>query len=235
MKTKILFIAACLCFLFASCEYDNYDAPSAKLSGRVVYEGNPVGVRTNGTQLELWQDGYALYTKIPVYIAQDGTFSASLFNGSYKLVRLAGAPWENQTGDTLRIEVKGNTVVDVPVKPYFIIKNESYQKGAGNAISVKFTIEKVVESAEVVSVNFYLGKGILTDHNKNENGAKDEDGKSIYKRELDLSTLVLGQEVTMDCLIPEELLKIGSAFARIGVQSNKSNEYYYTQVQKISF
>ena len=51
MKTKILFIAACVCFLLASCEYDNYDAPSAKLSGRVVYNDAPVGVRTNGTQM----------------------------------------------------------------------------------------------------------------------------------------------------------------------------------------
>ena len=224
MKTKILFIVACVCFLLASCEYDNYDAPSAKLSGRVLYNDAPVGVRTNGTQLELWQDGYELYTKIPVYIAQDGTFSASLFNGQYKLVRLSGAPWEDQPMDTIRIEVKGNTVVDVPVKPYFIIKNESYQKGTGNAITVKFTIEKVVESAEVKSVNFYLGEGILTDPNKNE-----------YKGELDLSGLVLGQETTMAATIPEKMLKNGYAFARIGVQSNKSNEYFYTQVQKVSF
>ena len=224
MKTKILFIVACVCFLLASCEYDNYDAPSAKLSGRVLYNDAPVGVRTDGTQLELWQDGYELYTKIPVYIAQDGTFSASLFNGQYKLVRLSGAPWEDQPMDTIRIEVKGNTVVDVPVKPYFIIKNESYQKGTGNAITVKFTIEKVVESAEVKSVNFYLGEGILTDHNKNE-----------YKDELDLAGLVLGQETTMTATIPEKMLKNGYAFARIGVQSNKSNEYFYTQVQKVSF
>lgn len=48
MKTKILFIVACVCFLLASCEYDNYDAPSAKLSGRVLYNDAPVGVRTNG-------------------------------------------------------------------------------------------------------------------------------------------------------------------------------------------
>lgn len=60
MKTKILFIVACVSFLLASCEYDNYDAPSAKLSGRVLYNDAPVGVRTNGTQLELWQDGYEL-------------------------------------------------------------------------------------------------------------------------------------------------------------------------------
>lgn len=228
MKTRILLIVSFICFLFASCEYDNFDAPSATLSGRVVYEGNPVGVRTTGTELELWQPGYQLYTKIPIYVAQDGTFSASLFDGTYKLVRLGGAPWEAQSGDTLTIDVKGNTVVDVPVNPYFIIKNESFQKGADGTIAVKFTIEKIVASATVESINLYLGKGILTDHNKNENG----DDK--YNRQFDLSKLILGQEMTMTSIIPESLIKSGFCFARIGIKSNKSNEYLYTQVQKIS-
>lgn len=228
MKTRILLIVAFICFIFISCEYDNFDAPSATLSGRVVYDGSPVGVRSNGTELELWQPGYQLYTKIPVYIAQDGTFSASLFDGHYKLVRLGGAPWEAQVGDTLDIDVKGNTIVDVPVTPYFIIKNESFQKGADGAITVKFTVEKIVASSEVESINLYLGEGILTDHNKNENG----DAK--YNRQFDLSKLVLGQEMTMTSVIPESLIKSGSCFARIGIKSNKSNEYLYTQVQKIS-
>ena len=209
MKTKILFIVACVCFLLASCEYDNYDAPSAKLSGRVVYNDAPVGVRTNGTQLELWQDGYELYTKIPVYIAQDGTFSASLFNGQYKLVRLSGAPWEDQPMDTIRIEVKGNTVVDVPIS---FAKSQS---GGIQPLSISFFVK---------SVNFYLGEGILTDHNKNE-----------YKGELDLSGLVLGQETTMTATIPEKMLKNGYAFARIGVQSNKSNEYFCPSMLRSSF
>lgn len=231
MKTRILLIATFICFLFGSCEYDNFDAPAATLSGRVVYEGNPVGVRSTGTELELWQTGYQLYTKIPVYIAQDGTFSASLFNGTYKLVRLGGAPWEAQPSDTLTINVKGNTVIDVPVTPYFIIKNESFQKGEEGTFVVKFTIEKIVVSAEVQSINLYLGKNILTDHNKNENS----DGNDKYKRQFDLSKLVLGQEMTMTSIIPESLLKEGFCFARIGVKSNKSNEYLYTLVQKISF
>ena len=65
---------------------------------------------------------------------------------------------------------------------------------------------------------------LFRSHNKNE-----------YKGELDLSGLVLGQETTMTATIPEKMLKNGYAFARIGVQSNKSNEYFYTQVQKVSF
>ena len=60
--------------ILVGCEYDNYDPPRSFLTGTVTYNGNPVGVRSGATQLELWQHGYQLFEKIPVYIAQDGTF-----------------------------------------------------------------------------------------------------------------------------------------------------------------
>jgi hypothetical protein len=222
MKTQLLFISAFICLLFVSCEYDNFDEPNAILSGKVVYNGNPIGVRTNGTQLELWQNGYQLNTKIPVYIAHDGTFSAAVFNGKYKIVRLAGAPWEDQRGDTIMIEVKGNTVVDVPVKPYFIIRNETFQKESG-AITARFAVEKIVESVGIQAINLYLGKGILTDQNQHE--------KVVG---LNLSGYIVGQEATITAEIPENLKNDHSIFARIGIRSTLSNEFYYTQVFKIN-
>lgn len=224
MKTQIVSILVFICLLFVAtgCEYDNYDEPNAILSGKVVYNGNPVGVRTNGTQLELWQDGYALHTKIPVYIAHDGTFSAAVFNGQYKIVRLAGAPWEGAPGDTIVVDVKGNTTIDIPVKPYFIISNEHFQQSAGTVIA-KFTIEKIVESAQIQSINLYLGKNILTDQNQHE--------KIVS---LDLSGYTVGQEATVIAEIPAGLLGDDHLFARLGVRSTLSNEFYYTQVQKIN-
>lgn len=221
MKIKLLMIAAGICLLFTGCEHDNFDAPNATLSGKVVYNGSPVGVRTNGTQLELWQDGYQLFTKVPVHIAHDGSYSAAVFNGTYKLVRLAGAPWEAQSKDTILVEVRGNTILDVPVTPYFVIRNENFQKGAGT-VTAKFTIDKVVESAGVQSVNLYLGKNILTDHNRNEK-----------IQELDLSGFVVGGESSITANIPETLANNEYIFVRVGVRSTLSNEYYYTQVQKL--
>lgn len=222
MKTQLLLIAAFACLLFTSCEYDNYDEPGSTLTGRVVYNGEPVGVRSNGTQLELWEDGHKLYSKIPVHIAQDGTYSAKLFNGSYKLVRLAGAPWEAQPGDTIRIDVKGKTERDVPVTPYFAIRNASFQKGSGT-VTAKFTIDKVVASSNVVSVNLYLGKNLLTDQNRNEK-----------VEELNLDDLVLSSETTITAEIPASLLNNDFIFARVGVRSSNSGEYFYTQVEKIA-
>ncbi|MDR2467235.1 MAG: DUF3823 domain-containing protein [Prevotellaceae bacterium] len=222
MKARILFVSTFVCLLFAGCEYDNFDEPGAVLSGRVVYNGNPVGVRTNGTQLELWQTGYQLYTKISVHIAHDGTFSASVFDGQYKIVRLAGAPWEDQWGDTIMINVNGNTVVDVPVKPYFIVRNESFRMESG-AVTARLTIEKIVEAAEIQSVNLYLGKSVLTDQNRHEKVAG-----------LNLSDYTAGSEATITAEIPENMKNDAYVFARIGVRSTLSNEFYYTQVLKVN-
>src|SRR4051812_34652244 len=108
MKSKVfLSIGILICVLIAACTKDNYDPPKSMLSGQVVYQGQPVGVRSNGVQLELWQPGYQFFTKIPIYVDQDGTFSAALFDGNYKLTRLKGnGPWADNT-DTINVVVKG--------------------------------------------------------------------------------------------------------------------------------
>jgi len=221
MKKKILFIISVCCLLFASCEYDNFDEPKSTLSGKVVYDGKPIGLRTNGPQLELWQDGFGLRKSIPVYLAHDGSFSAVLFNGQYKMVRKAGGPWQPQLSDTIIIDVRGNTVTDVPVIPYFVINNESYQKGVDD-VTAKFTINKIVESADISEVRLYLGMSILTDQNKNEQAVS-----------ADISKIITGQETSLIAKIPSSLTKYDYIFARIGVRSTVSNEFYYTQVQRV--
>ena len=63
MKRNILSLIIICNLLLSGCGYDNFDEPTAFLMGKVVYEGKAVGVRTNGPQLELWQDGYGLKKK----------------------------------------------------------------------------------------------------------------------------------------------------------------------------
>lgn len=221
MKRNIYYILCMCCILFAGCEYDNYDEPTSILSGRAVYDGSAVGVRVKGIEFELWQDGFAKRLSIPVYVAHDGTYSVSLFDGQYKLVRKAGAPWEAQLNDTLLIDVKKNTVVDVPVKPYFIAKNESFQTGSGT-ITAKFKIEKGVESASLAEVRLYLGKYILTDNSKNE-----------FRLVATLADMKVGQENTVTATIPDNLKNEKSLYVRVGVRASVTSEFSYTQVQKI--
>ena len=48
MKFKLLYILpVALVAMLTSCKKDNYDEPSSKLSGRVVYQGQPLGFETS--------------------------------------------------------------------------------------------------------------------------------------------------------------------------------------------
>lgn len=215
------FIMICCLMSISSCGYDNFDEPKAMLTGKAVYNGEPVAVRSGSSEFALFQDGYALHGSIPVYIAQDGSYSVNLFNGEYKLVRMGNAPWEKPSNDTIRITVKGNTVQDIPVTPYFFIKNVSFAKN-GNAIQATFTLNKVASTANLEDVSLYLGSGILTDNNHKE---------AVWSLGKDVS---LEQETTAEINIPDKLANETAIFARIGVKSDKSSEYCYSQSIKIA-
>lgn len=205
----------------SSCSYDNFDEPKSQLTGRAVYNGEAVGVRSGSSEFALFQDGYALHGSIPVYIAQDGSYSVTLFDGDYKLVRMGNAPWERPSNDTILISVKGNTVQDIPVTPYFFIKDASFVKN-GNKIVAKFTINKVVADAAMEDVCLYLGKGVLTDNNQKE--AVLSLGNAI----------TTGQENSAEIEIPASLAGETYIYARIGVKSDKSSEYCYCQSTKVT-
>ena len=73
-------------FLTAGCEKDNRTPPESVLTGHIVYNKVPIGVRSGGVSFEIWQHGYQVFSKIALNIAQDGSFTATLFDGDYKLL-----------------------------------------------------------------------------------------------------------------------------------------------------
>ena len=92
-KITSFFTLLCCLLAISSCRYDNYDEPQSLLTGRVIYDGEPVCVRAGGAEFVLYQDGYAFHNSIPVYVNQDGTYSAVLLMeniNSYVWVMLLG-------------------------------------------------------------------------------------------------------------------------------------------------
>lgn len=223
MKTKyILTLIAAASLFFAACKHDNFVEPKATLSGRLLYNGEQTAVRNNAVQLELWQDGFALRAPINVNVAQDGTFSASLFDGTYKLTRKGNAPWLQQSTDTIVVQVKGQTKVDVPVTPYFTIKNTNINI-ANNTVTANFVVDKVVATGNnLQNVKLYLGSSILTDEVRAE-----------LRADANVATIVLGANSTITATVPASLRTLTHVFARIGVKSSATGEYNYSQVQKI--
>ncbi len=222
MKYSLKCIGLLLLFANSSCELDNYEPPSSTLSGTLVYNGDPVGLRSGGVQLELWQSGFALNTKIPVNVSQDGEFSASLFDGTYKLTFLAGnGPWVVST-DTIVVDVKGSTSVTVPVEPYYVVRNASIT-GGGSQVSSTFNVEQINGSRALQWVGLYVGTTSILDNINNR-----------LRVELPAESITsLDEPINIAVNLTAELSARSYVFARIGVKTSGVNEMLFSPVFKI--
>lgn len=244
MKRKIIFSCVVVLFFFAACKKDNKDAPQSTITGRVVYNGQAIQVKTNAVQLELWQSGYQLYTKIPVYVAQDGTFSAKVFDGTYKLTRLKGnGPWQDQT-DTILVQVKGSAAVDVPVTPYFTLSNESFTfNAADTTLRGTVKLNQVVTSKAAEKITLYIGQTQFVD-NTNQlpyaTSANEINPPANYLTQPVTITVSMNPARYPSSSQAELRRLLGLvlnnkyAFARIGVKSVGVTERVYTAPAKVA-
>lgn len=222
MKKILLLPALALCALLAGCEKDNKEAPGATLSGRVVFQGQQLGLRSNGVQLELWQKGYQLFTKIPVFIAQDGSFSAKVFDGNYKLTLLKGnGPWADKT-DSIDVQVNGGAQVDVTVDPFFVVKDVSFQR-SGTTVNASFKVQQVNNSKPLELVRMYIGQTLITDQTNNAGNAQ----------KLAAAITDLSQPQTLSMAVPASLATKDFVYARVAVKAVGVAELVYSAPQKI--
>lgn len=213
-----------LLFSLVACTKDNYDEPGTVLSGRVVYNGQPVGVRDNAVQLELWESGWQLKKVIPVYVRNDGTFTATLFDGNYKLVRkLNNGPWANLT-DSITVNLAGPQTLDVPVTPFFNLKNGQITR-SGTKLAATVNVEQVVTTAKIERVTLYIGTTQYVDANYNA-------GKTDITAAATLADLT--KPIAMEFDLTKGPQGRSEIFARLGVKTVGVAEMLYTPVQKIT-
>lgn len=220
MKRNLFILLAFTITLLTACEKDNLKEPDSVLSGRVTFENQPIGVRSEGVQFEIWQPGYDFFTKIPLNIAQDGTFKALLHDGNYKLVRLPNAgPWANNT-DTINVSLKKEASVDIPVDPYFVIRNATINK-SGTNVTATFTVEKNgTHTRTFEAARLFIGRYLILDFARNQTSAA-------------AAGLVLGTPVTVTLAIPAAIANDDFIFARVGIKTTGIAEYLYGQTTKI--
>lgn len=224
MKATTLFIITAVAFLMA-CTKDNFKKPASTISGRVVYQGTPVAVRSNGVQLELWQRGYQLFTKVPIYISPEGTFSTQIFDGDYLLTRLRGnGPWADNT-DTIRISLKGTANVDVPVDPYFMVKGASFTFSKPDTILTgSVTMQRVNTTRNLELVRLYIGQTALTDQGINL-ATSDKGAAAIPDA---------SQPVTVTLKVPASVITTKDyVYARFGVKTVGVTELMYSAPFKV--
>ncbi|WPR77252.1 DUF3823 domain-containing protein [Algoriphagus sp. NG3] len=223
MNSKLyLFLSLSLLVLLSGCELDNYEEPKSTLTGQVIFEDLPINVRSNGVELELWQPGFDLFTKIPVYVNQDGTFSTKVFDGDYKLTMLRGAPWV-YTSDTINVSVRGNAEVDVQVSPYYIFENVGFSRQGASEITADFNLRQVTDQENLEFVRVYLGRTTILDQNINIANA------TLNAADID----DVSGPFSMGVTIPASLDGRNYVFARLGLKVRDVPELLYSSPQKI--
>lgn len=222
MKHLIYIVLSLL--LFSGCGLDNYDEPSSILMGQIAYEGEPVRIRGTGeaVQLQLYQDGYELDAAIPVYVQQDGSFEALLFDGVYKLVtRDQNGPWVNSR-DTTIVTLSGTTQINLEVTPYFTVSDVSLALDGGTTLNGSFTIDQVIADAEIDYAMLLLSKTNFVDD-------------VIYLERMDVDNPETGSniQISLDASGNEEANNSVSLFARVGVRAVGADQAIYSEVVQV--
>jgi hypothetical protein len=219
---RFIFLFMIVAFTVTSCGLDNYDAPQSRLQGKITYNGEELGLRGTGeaVQLQLYQDGYQLRDYIRVYVGQDGSFEALLFDGVYKLVtRDKNGPWVNNR-DTIVVNLKGSADVEVPVTPYFTISNELISL-SGNVLNATFNVNKIVSTANIDYVTLLISKTSFVDD-------------VTYIARKDFRNQLPGSlNLSMDLSDNTSVPAAKALFARVGVRAVGADQAIYSDIVRL--
>lgn len=224
-KLKFIFTLLVATAIFASCDWDNYDEPESFLKGTIVYNGEPISVSYNDVNFQLWEPGWELSYPINVVIDQDGTYSALLFNGNYKLVfPQAQGPFRTVGADTLDIAVNGDMNMDIEVEPYYMIRNAQFSAGGGS-LTVTFQAEKIITDADardIERVNLYVNKSQFVDFRTN-----------IASTEIGGGDITDENSISMSVDVPEITPTQNYVYARVGLKVAGREDMIFSQVQRV--
>jgi hypothetical protein len=194
MQRKLLLVAlAGLPMIFGGCDgldifkTDSLDPPNLDVTGQVVFNGQPVPVRSPGAaQLLVYHTSWVIGDSLPpssmnVHLNTDGSFTAKLFAGTYaiRLIDNQG-PWVNDT--TWVPFTAGEGAVKVPVRPYHTIvddpnvaddlKFEFFPPAAGDTtggrITATFKVAQHVTTPLVELVGLYISTTPFVDRTRRE-------------------------------------------------------------------
>ena len=141
MKMKNIYYSIIIILILSGCnKIDNYDAPNATLTGKVVDNVTNEMIENagvnSGTRIQLFEDN----SKQPILSNSfpDGHFvNAALFPGNYKLFPLGAF---RIVGDTVRLTISGVTNTEVRVLPNVRLKTTVLSiNGTTGTIKVKYT------------------------------------------------------------------------------------------------
>jgi len=233
MKIKLKYIALiAICGVAVSCKKDNYKEPSSMLSGRLVYQGEALGVENYQVPYELYQYGFGKVGGVNSSFTQEGNFSSLLFDGDYKLIIPNGQGpfmWPKTAGgapDSIAITLRGSQTLDLNVTPYFMIRTPQVT-GGGGKVSATFKLEKIITDAnakDVENVTLYVNKTQFVSGADNIATAGVNGGDITDMNNISLSA-------TVPSITPTQ----NYVFARIGLKVSGVEDRLFSPVVKVTY
>lgn len=214
----------------ASCSYDNYDEPSFQLEGRIVYQGEPIGVSYNDVYVELWESGWQRLGNIGVAVDQDGSYSSLLFKGDYKMIIPNNqGPFRKITNDqsgndTIPISLTGSRTMDIEVMPYYMIRNTTIG-GGSNRVTATFDLDQIITDSNaknIQEVSLYVSKTAFVD-NRTSIATTNKGGGDLD----DLTS------ISLETAVPDRVPTQDYAYARIGVKIDGVEDRIFSEIVKV--
>lgn len=225
----IIIIIGVMCLF--SCKKDNYDAPSSELSGRLVYQGEPINVEYDRVNYEVYQFGFGRTGALPgTFFDQDGSYSLLLFNGEYKLLIPNGQGpfmWNRTasgTPDSLTITVSGSQTLDLEVTPYYMVRNAKLTGGNGT-VSGSFGLEKIINDSnakDIEHVALYINKTLFVSSADN-----------IANTTINSADINNMDNIELEVEVPSMTPAQNYVFARIGVKVAGVEDMIFSHIEKI--
>lgn len=231
MKLRLIIALGVIGTFLASCAKDNYDEPGSKLEGKLVYNGEAINVSYNDVTFQLWEPGWQKKAEINVAVDQDGSFSALLFNASYKLIipsnqgPFMSKPNAESGSDTILVKLDGSKVMDIEVLPYYMIRTPQFAV-SGADVTGTFKVEQIISGTNaknIERVNLYVNKTQFVDFRSN-----------IASVELTGSSVTEGSTITLKATVPAITPTQNYVFARIGLKIAGVEDMIFSPVMKVN-
>lgn len=151
---NITLISLIIVAALSSCKKDNYDGPTAGLSGKFVDAKTGELVQQDiirGTQIEMIEHGYDPVSPQFLIVKTDGTYDNSmLFANTYTVRPVRG---NFITVESQELPINGKTVLDFTVTPYIRVLSPKVER-VGTKIIATFRLEQQVVN-EVQKIGLY--------------------------------------------------------------------------------
>jgi hypothetical protein len=226
--------------LLGACKYDNFESPAIDFSGDLTYGGKPFQFDgyAEGTGLskiiELYQTGFGKSgVPITASVGADGKFKQQIFAGDYQVtIKNTAYPftfdnWATRSSggyDSLKLNIKNDYTLSIPVTPYFEIKDVTWAI-VGTNLNVTFNISKIQEGATVSKARVYVNTASIVN--------------SGVRASAEAVVTDITKPVTVQFSLPNYRTKYSNnfrdyAFIRVALETNKSTSYFlWSDVYKV--